>query len=126
MATNRNPVGNNVVGNNIVGDILGGMTAMLVALPSSIAFGVLAYSTLGPAYASMGAMAGLLGAAAMGLATPWIGRTAGLIAAPCAPAAAVLTAMMVELSTGHDNVTGLSAGAVLPLVALAALMAALL
>src|SRR6478736_1056981 len=44
MATNRNPVGNNVVGNNIVGDILGGMTAMLVALPSSIAFGVLAYS----------------------------------------------------------------------------------
>ncbi|HQQ75532.1 MAG TPA: SulP family inorganic anion transporter, partial [Pseudomonadales bacterium] len=111
---------------NWVGDILGGITAMLVALPSSIAFGVLAYSTLGPEYASMGAMAGLLGAAAMGLATPWIGRTAGLIAAPCAPAAAVLTTMMIELSTDHDGVTGLAADAILRLVALAALIAALL
>ena len=111
---------------NWVDDLLGGMTAMLVALPSSIAFGVLAYSTLGPAYASMGAMAGLLGAAAMGLVTPLIGRTAGLIAAPCAPAAAVLTAMMVELSAGHDGVPGLAPDAILPLVALAALIAALL
>jgi SulP family sulfate permease len=111
---------------NWVDDVLGGMTAMLVALPSSIAFGVLAYSTLGPEYAGMGAMAGLLGAAAMGLVTPWIGRTAGLIAAPCAPSAAVLTAMMVELSAGRDGGPGLSADAILPLVALAALIAALL
>jgi SulP family sulfate permease len=111
---------------NWVDDLLGGMTAMLVALPSSIAFGVLAYSTLGPAYASMGAMAGLLGAAAMGLVTPLIGRTAGLIAAPCAPAAAVLTAMMVELSADHDGISGLAPDAIIPLVALAALIAALL
>lgn len=109
-----------------VGDLLGGITAMLVALPSSIAFGVLAYSTLGPGYASAGAMAGLLGAAAMGLVTPLIGRTAGLIAAPCAPAAAVLSIMMLELSTGHENIPGLAPSAVLPLVALTALLAALL
>lgn len=105
---------------------MGGVTAMLVALPSSIAFGVLAYSTLGPAYAGVGAMAGLLGAAALGLMAPGIGRTAGLIAAPCAPAAAVLTALMTELSAGHDGVGGLSADAILPLVALTALIAALL
>ena len=41
----------------LMGDVWGGLAAMLVALPSSIAFGVLAYSTLGPEYASMGAMA---------------------------------------------------------------------
>ncbi len=110
----------------LMDDVLGGITAMLVALPSSIAFGVLAYSNLGPEYAGMGAMAGLLGAAALGLVTPWIGRTAGLIAAPCAPAAAVLTAMMVELSAGRNGGPGLSADAILPLVALAALVAALL
>lgn len=108
------------------GEILGGLTAMLVALPSSIAFGVLAYSALGPAYAGAGAMAGLFGAAALGLVAPAIGRTAGLVAAPCAPAAAVLAALMTELSTPHDGSAGLSAQAVLSLVALTALVAALL
>lgn len=110
----------------LVGDILGGITAMLVALPSSIAFGVLAYSTLGANYAGIGAMAGLLGAAAMGLVTPLIGRTAGLIAAPCAPAAAVLTTLMLELSNGHNGIPGMAPDAILPLVALAALLSALL
>jgi SulP family sulfate permease len=114
------------INKNWVGDILGGMTAMLVALPSSIAFGVLAYSTLGAEYAGMGAMAGLLGAAAMGLVTPLIGRTAGLIAAPCAPAAAVLTTLMLELSTGHDGIPGLAPETILPLVALTALLSGLL
>ena len=110
----------------LMDDLLGGMTAMLVALPSSIAFGVLAYSTLGPEYAGMGAMAGLLGAAAMGLVSPLIGRTAGLIAAPCAPAAAVLTALMIELSASHNGAPGLAPAVILPLVALTALLSALL
>ena len=39
---------------------------MLVALPSAIAFGVLVYSALGPGYAGAGALAGILGAAALG------------------------------------------------------------
>ena len=107
-------------------DVLGGMTAMLVALPSSIAFGVVAYSTLGAAYAGYGALAGLLGAAALGLTSPWIGRTAGLIAAPCAPSAAVLTALMLDLSTGSETTPGLAPSAVLPLVGLTALLSSLL
>ncbi len=48
------------------GDFWGGSVAMLVALPSSIAFGVLVYTALGPEHASEGAMAGILGAAGLG------------------------------------------------------------
>ncbi|MBI3830302.1 MAG: SLC26A/SulP transporter family protein [Planctomycetes bacterium] len=82
---------------SLSGDIWGGIAAMLVALPSAIAFGVLTYTVLGPQYAGAGAMAGLLGAAALGLVAPAVGRTNGLISAPCAPAAAVLTALIAGL-----------------------------
>jgi len=51
-------------------DIWGGVAAMLVALPSSIAFGILVYTALGQEYAGQGAMAGLLGAAALGIVAP--------------------------------------------------------
>ena len=61
---------------------------MLVALPSSIAFGVLTFTVMGPEYAGAGAMAGILGAAALGLVTPLFGRTAGLSTAPCFPVSA--------------------------------------
>jgi SulP family sulfate permease len=109
---------------SLIDDVLGGVTAMLVALPSSIAFGVLAYSTLGAEYAGMGAMAGMIGAAALGITAPLIGRTPGLIAAPCAPSAAVLSALMLELTAGKDGYAGLSPELILPLIALMALLAA--
>ena len=35
----------------LVGDFWGGLAAMLVALPSAIAFGVTIYAAIGPAYA---------------------------------------------------------------------------
>ncbi len=76
------------------GDLWGGLAAMLVALPSSIAYGVLVYTALGPEYAAQGALAGILGAAALGIISPIIGRTGGLISAPSAPAAAVLSALV--------------------------------
>ena len=80
-----------------MGDFWGGLAAMLVVLPSSAAYGIIVFSALGPQYAARGAMAGILGAIALGLATPFIGKTVGLISAPCAPAAAVLSALMAEL-----------------------------
>jgi len=107
------------------GDVLGGLAAMLVALPSSVAFGVLAYGALGREYAGAGAMAGIVGAAALGLVAPAIGRNAGLISAPCAPAAAVLTALIVDLASGKSG-PPLAAGAILPVLALTALGAAVL
>ena len=46
------------------GDAWGGLAAMLVALPSAIAFGVTILSPLGHEYAAQGAIAGILGAMA--------------------------------------------------------------
>ncbi|HEX4858346.1 MAG TPA: SulP family inorganic anion transporter, partial [Usitatibacteraceae bacterium] len=78
------------------GDFWGGLAAMLVALPSAIAFGVTIFAVIGPGYAAQGALAGILGATALGLVASTLGGTNRLITAPCAPAAAVLTAFAIE------------------------------
>jgi len=90
---------------------------MLVALPSAIAFGVTIYAPLGAGYAAQGALAGILGATAMGLVAPLFGGTNRLISAPCAPAAAVLAAFAIELSA--DGVAPPTVLVLLAIVALA-------
>jgi SulP family sulfate permease len=85
---------------SLAGDFWGGLAAMLVALPSAIAFGVTIYSPLGGAYAAYGALAGILGATALGLVAPAMGGTQRLITAPCAPAAAVLSAFAIQFMDG--------------------------
>lgn len=80
-----------------MGDVWGGLAAMLVALPSAIAFGVIIFSPLGNQYQVTGALAGILGATALGLTAPSFGGTKRLITAPCAPAAAVLSALTLQL-----------------------------
>ena len=101
------------------GDFWGGLAAMLVALPSAIAFGVTIYSPLGASYVAQGALAGILGVTALGLVAPALGGTNRLITAPCAPAAAVLAAFALEsMHNGGDlptvilmlSVLGLTAG----------------
>lgn len=88
---------------NIAGDLWGGLAAMLVALPSAIAFGVTIYAPLGGAQAAQGALAGILGAMTLGLLAAALGGAPRLISAPCAPAAAVLAAFAIEmLRQGHD------------------------
>ncbi|BCO28136.1 hypothetical protein MIZ03_3033 [Rhodoferax lithotrophicus] len=81
----------------IPGDFWGGLASMLVALPASVAFGVTVYSAISPEYTVFGALAGILGAAALGIIAPTFGGTDRLISAPCAPAAAVLAAFAIEL-----------------------------
>lgn len=107
------------------GDLWGGLAAMLVALPSAIAFGVLTYTALGQEYAGMGAMAGILGAGALGLTAPFFGKTDGLISAPCAPAAAVLSSLIVGLLEGKGGVP-LTPASIVPLLSFTILFAALL
>ena len=51
-----------------------------------------------PQYATLGALAGILGATALGLIASLFGGTDRLISAPCAPAAAVLSAFAIELA----------------------------
>ncbi|MBI5899277.1 MAG: SLC26A/SulP transporter family protein [Rhodocyclales bacterium] len=81
---------------NPAGDFWGGMAAMMVALPSAIAYGVTIYSILGSAHVALGALAGILGAVAMGIVASSMGGTSRLISAPCAPAAAVVSAFAIE------------------------------
>ena len=100
------------------GDFWGGLAAMLVALPAAIAFGVTIYATLGGTNAALGAMAGILGATALGLVAPALGGTNRLITAPCAPAAAVLAAFAIEALRG-----GATVAAVLLLLTLLGLLA---
>lgn len=82
----------------LAGDLWGGLAAMLVALPSAIAFGVTIFSPLGGTYVAQGAIAGILGVTALGLVAGAFGGTNRLITAPCAPAAAVLAALAIQLS----------------------------
>jgi len=83
----------------LVNDFWGGLSAMLVALPASLAFGVAIVAPLGPAYSGAGALSGLLGAFAMGLVAAALGGTPRLVSAPCAPAAAVMGALALALSS---------------------------
>src|SRR5690554_6099570 len=77
-----------------IGDSWAGLTAMLVAIPSSIAYGLAIFSALGPGYFSQGVMSGVVGAIVIGLIASILGGTPKLISAPCAPAAAVLAALI--------------------------------
>lgn len=84
------------------GDFWGGFAAMLVALPASIAFGVTIYAAIGPTHAALGALAGIVGASVIGLVASTFGGTDRLVSAPCAPAAAVLSAFAIGMV--HDGV----------------------
>jgi SulP family sulfate permease len=78
---------------DIPSEVLGGFAAMLVALPSSIAFGIIIFAPLG-AGAAQGALAGIVGAAALGIVAPFFGGTSRLVTSPCAPSAALLSAFV--------------------------------
>jgi SulP family sulfate permease len=78
------------------GDLWGGLASMLVALPQSIAFGIIVFSPLGLEYVSLGALAGTIGAITMGIISPLMGGTPGLISSPCAPSAAFLAGLLGE------------------------------
>jgi len=88
---------------NMSGDIWGGFAAMLVALPSAIAFGVTIFAPLGSEFGAKGALAGMLGVTALGLIAAIFGGTQRLISAPCAPATAALSAIAIEYT--RQNMT---------------------
>ena len=103
---------------HFAGDTWGGLAAMLVALPSAIAFGVIIFSPLGGELAAQGALAGILGATVLGLVAPTFGGCPRLITAPCAPAAALLSALAVGFTQ-----QGVSAQSVLLILVLIGLLA---
>ncbi len=102
----------------MMGDVWGGTAAMFVALPSAIAFGVIVYGSIGGEYSAYGAVAGFFGVVAVGTVAALAGGTERLISAPSAPAAAVLSAFVLDYSA-----RGFGADAVFVMVMLVALAA---
>lgn len=105
----------------LIGDAWGGFAAMLVALPSAIAFGVTIFAPLGVEFGAKGALAGMLGVTALGLVAASFGGTQRLISAPCAPAAAVLSALSIQMAQQSSP-----SGMILVTLFLVALMASLI
>ncbi|MDO8453894.1 MAG: SulP family inorganic anion transporter [Sulfurimonas sp.] len=106
---------------NFAGNFWGGTAAMLVAMPAAIAFGVTIYVTIGGHFAAYGAIAGILGVAAIGIVASLLGGTQRLISAPSAPAAAVLSAFAME-HISH----GMNADTVFVMLMVVALIAAII
>ena len=83
--------------NNIKGDIFGGITAGIVALPLALAFGIQAFGGINdPAASSMGALAGLVGAAMLGFFASLFGGTHSQISGPTGP----MTVISASLISG--------------------------
>jgi len=116
-----------IKGERLSGELWGGLAAMLVALPSAIAYGVASFVPLGGEYVADGALAGILGALALGIVAPLAGGAPRLISAPCAPAAAVLASLTTALLAGAPGFAGpLPPERVVVLLTAAAAMSALL
>lgn len=81
---------------NIKGDVFGGITAGIVALPLALAFGIQAFGGVNdPAAASMGALAGLVGATLLGFFAALFGGTHSQISGPTGPMT-VITASLIS------------------------------
>lgn len=104
-----------------VGDILGGLAAMFIALPSAVAFGIILYAPLGVGYVGKAAVAGMIGTVVLGIVAPIFGGTSRLVTAPCIPAAAVLAVFVAD----HVKNGGISPDLIPFYVALVALMSGL-
>jgi SulP family sulfate permease len=102
------------------GDFWGGLAATLVVLPASIAFGITIYGAIAPDHAAIGALAGVIGATVIGLLAALLGGTDRLISAPCAPAAAVLSAFAAGMAS-----EGLPAGNIVLLLLMMGILAGL-
>ncbi|MBF0162288.1 MAG: SulP family inorganic anion transporter, partial [Magnetococcales bacterium] len=106
----------------LIGDMWGGLTAVLVALPSAIAYGLAGYVALGPEYVGFAAMAGVIGTVSLGLISPALGGAPRLITAPCAPAAAVLAALIADMLSGRGGFAPLTPDRILLLLTMIALL----
>jgi SulP family sulfate permease len=83
------------------GDLFGGVTAAIIALPLALAFGVAAVAPLGPESASLGALAGLLGAIFTGFLAALLGGTPVQITGPTGPMTVVVTSFIAASMVGR-------------------------
>lgn len=83
----------------VIPDLLGGLAGTAVALPQSMGLGVALFAAMG-FDASAGALAGLIGAAALSLASGVAGATIGMISAPNGPVTMLLSASLASVAAG--------------------------
>ncbi|MBL4615788.1 MAG: SLC26A/SulP transporter family protein [Magnetovibrio sp.] len=102
----------------VKGDLLGGIFSAIIALPTSIVCGLLAFSPLGPEYAATGVLAGLTGTILISITTALFGGSALQISGPRSSLAMIMAAILV----GLDESLGLTSQAQNREVLLLALM----
>ena len=108
--------------NNLKGDLFGGVTAGIVALPLALAFGIQAFGGINdPSAASMGALAGLVGATMLGFFAALFGGTHSQISGPTGP----MTVVAATLISGAWATSGGNVSSVLISMALAGLFCGL-
>lgn len=89
---------------NLKGDIFGGLTAGIVALPLALAFGIQAFSGIdSPDAASIGALAGLIGATLLGLFAAIFGGTPSQISGPTGPMTVVAAGLVASAWAGSSG-----------------------
>ena len=93
---------------NLKGDLLGGLTAAVVALPLALAFG---NAALGPG----GAIYGLYGAIVTGFLAALLGGTPSQVSGPTGPMSVTVAGVVSSLAAVGVN-QDLSAGEILPMV----------
>lgn len=92
---------------NIKGDIFGGITAGIVALPLALAFGIQAFGGINdPSAASVGALAGLVGATMVGFFAALLGGTHSQISGPTGPMTVVAATLISGVwATSSGNIS---------------------
>ena len=102
---------------NVRGDVLGGLTAAVVALPLALAFG---NAALGPG----GAIYGLYGAVVVGFLAALFGGTPAQVSGPTGPMSVTVASVVATLATAGVS-DSLSAGEIIPLVMAAVVLGGL-
>ncbi len=102
---------------NVRGDVLGGLTAAVVALPLALAFG---NAALGPG----GAIYGLYGAVVVGFLAALFGGTPAQVSGPTGPMSVTVASVVAALAAAGVS-DKLSAGEILPLVMAAVVLGGL-
>lgn len=79
------------------GELISGLLVAVIALPLALAFGVSAFSPLGPGYGALGALAGLTGAALTGILASLFGGCAPQVTGPTGPMSVVARSTLATL-----------------------------
>jgi anti-anti-sigma factor len=85
---------------NFKGDCYGGITSALISIPPSIAYGIIAFSLLGPEYVSTGILAGLYCSIFAGLAAALLG-TPAMITGAGAATTLIFVSVVSQLTSSH-------------------------